>query len=74
MICQQAVLHDGLCMVICLAGNVLVVHLVKFKILAKDTIIKAQVESLVGLDPCIKPEEDLRLIDLKQGIRGQVET
>ena len=69
-----AVIHNICNGVGCLAFANVGQHLVKLKVLAKNTVIKAEVERLGGVGLGIEPEDDFGLIKLEQSFGSEVKT
>ena len=70
----QAVGHDRIQELIALSCHIFIILFVKFKILAQDAVVKAEVKRLRGLRLGIQPQNHLRLIELQQRIRRQVQS
>ena len=70
----QAAFHDHVQEIVSLSFHIFIVLLVKFKILAQDAVVEAEVEGSGGLRFGIQPQNHLRLIELQQRVRRQVQT
>ena len=55
-------------------GFIIIIHFIKLKVLTKDPVIETEIKGFLRICLRIQPEYDLRLVDLQQSFRRQVQT
>ena len=70
---HQAAVHDIPYIIIRTAVQISVVLLVKLKVLPQNPVVKAEVKCLRGIGLRVEPQNHLRLIDIQQCLRRQIQ-